>query len=197
MGSLTPELSLSVGLIFSQRQLSKVQARRWPQPFLKSLPTQRDDPKHNLKLHVFPVLQETLLGVLLHEGRTGFSFRPQPPGAVVCPSLWLLFSQAWRWLLAASLEPPLSCPPVVVGEIRHPVSVQFAWVISLVQSVLSLCKPEQPLWSQRCHRVMLGGGGAPEGCTPTGWSHLWWIYKDRHTLSQHLSFSSQVTQGYV
>lgn len=85
MGSLTPELSLSVGLIFSQRQLSKVQARRWPLRFLKSLPTQRDDPKHNLKLHVFPVLQETLLGVLLHEGRTGFPFRLQPR------ELWFVF----------------------------------------------------------------------------------------------------------
>lgn len=39
MGSLTPELSLSVGLIFSQRQLSKVQARSTPNRFSRvSLP---------------------------------------------------------------------------------------------------------------------------------------------------------------
>lgn len=118
--------------------------------------------------------------------------------ATVCPFLWLLLSQPWHWLLAASPEPTLGCLTVPVGKMHHPMTpdpVQFAQVISLVQSLMSLCIPEKVPWSQMSQWLLEGEGHLKGTHQQDGIIHS--ESRRTDTLSQHLSFNSQVTQGYV
>lgn len=87
-GSLTRELRVCCWVShLVNGNCSKYKPRDGTSNFSRvSLPREMTFAKHILKLHLFPVLQETVLGVMLHEGRTGFPFQPQPR------ELWFVLS---------------------------------------------------------------------------------------------------------
>lgn len=130
-------------------QLFKARARGRHHLFLNRLPTQSTTWSHIS----FPCCKEALCFVFCVElmGQTspftGTSQVVCAAAAAACPLSPVIAR------LVASPEPPFGCHTVPIGKTYHPVApdfVLFAQMISLVQSLLSLCKPEQSLWNQRC-----------------------------------------------